>query len=93
MKIFLFHHLEIENLSNLSEQKLYITVLETEESFELNNIIFINEKTIFGYSLAVKSRKKDQKNKFLFEELNKLSQGSILVHSEYGICRFNNIKK
>ena len=58
--------IEIENLSNLSEQKLYITVLETEESFELNNIIFINEKTIFGYSLAVKSRKKDQKNKFLF---------------------------
>ena len=22
-----------------------------------------------------------------------MSQGSILVHSEYGICRFNNIKK
>ena len=85
--------LEIENLSNIAEQKIYISVLEIEESFELNNIIFINEKTIFGYSLAVKSRKKDQKNKFLFEELNKLSQGSILVHSEYGICRFNNIKK
>ena len=84
---------EIENLSDLSEEKIHITVLELEESFELNNIIFINEKTIFGYSLAVKSRKKDQKKKFLFEELNKLSQGSLLVHSEYGICRFNNIKK
>lgn len=84
---------EIQNLSDLSEDKIHITVLELEESFELNNIIFINEKTIFGYSLAVKSRKKDQKKKFLFEELNKLSQGSLLVHSEYGICRFNNIKK
>ena len=26
------------------------------------------------------------------EELNKLSHGSLLVHSDYGICRFNNIK-
>jgi len=84
---------EIKNLSNLSNQKTYITVLEIEESFEINNIIYINEKTIFGYSLAVKSIKKDQKKKFLFEELNKLSQGSLLVHSEYGVCRFNNIKK
>ena len=84
---------EIENISDLSVEKIYITVLDLEESFELNNIIFINEKTIFGYSLAVKSRKKDQKKKFLFEELNKLSQGSLLVHSEYGVCRFNNIKK
>ena len=31
--------------------------------------------------------------KFLFEELNQLSQGSLLVHLDYGICRFNNIKK
>ncbi len=85
--------LEIDNLSNLSEKKIHITVLEVEDSFEFNNIIFINEKSIFGYSLAVKSIKKDQKKKFLFEELNKLSQGSLLVHSEYGICRFNNIKK
>ena len=56
---------EIENLSDLSEEKIHITVLELEESFELNNIIFINEKTIFGYSLAVKSRKKDQKKKLV----------------------------
>ena len=83
----------IKNLTNLSTYKIYISVLQIEESFELNNIIYINEKTIFGYSLAVKSIKKDQKKKFIFEELNKLSQGSLLVHSEYGVCRFNNIKK
>jgi len=84
---------EILNLKDLSNQKIYISVLQIEESFEFNNIIYINEKTIFGYSLAVKSIKKDQKKKFLFEELNKLSQGVLLVHSEYGVCRFNNIKK
>ena len=85
--------INIKNITNLSNHKIYISVLQIEESFELNNIIYINEKTIFGYSLAVKSIKKDQKKKFLFEELNKLSQGSLLVHSEYGVCRFNNIKK
>ena len=85
--------IKIKGLAELSNHKIYISVLQIEESFVLDNIIYINEKTIFGYSLAVKSIKKDQKNKFLFEELNRLSQGALLVHSEYGICRFNNIKK
>jgi len=84
---------EILNLKDLSNQNIYISVLQIEKSFEFNNIIYVNEKTLFGYSLAVKSIKKDQKKKFLFEELNKLSQGVLLVHSEYGVCRFNNIKK
>ena len=85
--------LKIKNFTDLSVKKIHISVLEIEESFELNNIIFINEKTIFGYSLSTKSVQNNQKNKFIFEELNKLSQGALLVHSEYGICRFNNIKK
>ena len=63
MKIFLFHLWKLK-IYQIYPKKIYITVLETEESFELNNIIFINEKTIFGYSLAVKSRKKDQKINF-----------------------------
>ena len=85
--------IEIENYNYLSDEKLFITVLEIEESFQLHNTIYINEKAIFGYSLAVKFSQKKQKTKFLFEELNKLSHGSLLVHSDYGICRFNNIKK
>ena len=84
---------QIKDFTNLTNHKIYISVLQIEESFELNNIIYINEKTIFGYSLAVKSIKNNQKKKFIFEELNKLSQGDLLVHSEYGVCRFNNIKK
>ena len=89
----MYYPLKIKNFTDLSVKKIHISVLEIEESFELNNIIFINEKTIFGYSLSTKSVQNNQKNKFIFEELNKLSQGSLLVHSEYGICRFNNIKK
>ena len=85
--------IEIKNFNELFNKNIFITVLEIEDSLELNNTIYINEKTIFGYSLAVKSTQKNQKQKFLFEELNKLSQGSLIVHSEYGVCRFNNIKK
>ena len=85
--------IEIDNYNYLSDEKLFITVLKIEESFQLHNTIYINEKAIFGYSLAVKFSQKKQKKKFLFEELNKLSHGSLLVHSDYGICRFNNIKK
>ena len=82
--------LDKDNLEDLSDEKIFITVLNIEESFKLNNLIYINEKTIFGYSLSTKSVKNNQKNKFIFEELNKLSQGALLVHSEYGICRFNS---
>ncbi len=85
--------IEIENFNYLSKEHIYITVLKIEESFQLHNIIYINEKTIFGYSLAVKTTQNKKKKKFLFEELNKLSKGSLLVHSDYGICKFNNIKK
>ena len=83
---------QIDNYSNISNSNLFITVLKIEDSFELNKILYLNEKTIFGYSLSTKSQQ-IKKNKFLFEELNKLSKDTLLVHSEYGICRFNNIKK
>ena len=77
----------------MSDEKIFITVLNIENSFQFNNLIYINEKNIFGYTLTVKSSIQRQKQQFLFEELNKLSQGSLLVHAEYGVCRFNNIKK
>tara|TARA_Y100001970_G_scaffold184399_1_gene224288 strand:+ start:20859 stop:24236 length:3378 start_codon:yes stop_codon:yes gene_type:complete len=85
--------IEIKSIDHLSNENIYITVLNIEESFRLNNLIYINEKSLFGYFLTVKSNQKKQKQQFLFEELNKLSKGVLLVHNEYGICRFNNIKK
>ena len=85
--------IEINNFEDLSDLNLYITVLNIEESFKLNDTIYINEKTLFGYSLTIKFSQNKKKQKFLFEELNKLSVGTLLVHTDYGICRFNNIKK
>tara|TARA_Y100001970_G_scaffold291833_1_gene430567 strand:+ start:4182 stop:7559 length:3378 start_codon:yes stop_codon:yes gene_type:complete len=85
--------IKIKNNENFFDNKIYITVLNIEESFKLNNLIYINEKAIFGYSFVVKSSPNKQKQQFLFEELNKLSKGSLIVHSDYGVCRFNNIKK
>ena len=84
---------KISNFYEITNNAIFITSLKIEESLEFNDVLFINEKTIFGYTFAVKSSQKNNKQKFVFEELNKLSQGSLLVHSDYGICRFNNIKK
>ena len=89
--IYLFFEI-IKNNNELKNGNLFITVLNIEESFEFNNIIYINEKSIFGYFFNIK-RKKTLNTDLLFEELNKLSKNSILVHSEYGICKFNDLKK
>ena len=83
----------INNFNQITNDKNYfITVLDNEDSFNLNKFIFINEKTIFGYNFATK--KTNNKNKEIFlEEMNKLKRGNILVHSEYGLCRFLDINK
>ena len=70
----------------------FITVLDIDDSIELNKFIFINEKTLFGYNFSIKEKKNKNKEVF-FEEINKLTKGSILVHSDYGLCRFLNINK
>ena len=71
---------------------LYITILKIENAIELEKYIFVNEKTLFGYNFSVQ-KKSDRKNELFFEEINKLSINSVLVHSEYGFCRFQDIKK
>ena len=75
-----------------NDNSIYITVLKVDEAVELEKYIFINEKTLFGYNFSVQNKSSKQKEVF-FEEINKLSKNSILVHSEYGLCRFHDIKK
>ena len=70
----------------------FITNLDIDYSIELEKFIFINEKSLFGYYFSIKEKRNKNKEVF-FEEINKLTKGSILVHSEYGLCRFNNITK
>ena len=77
----------------VESNNLYITVLDLEDSFQYKKNIYINEKTIFGYAFNIKKRKDFKNTEFLFEELNKLTRGNILVHAEYGICKFNDTKK
>ena len=83
----------IDNFNEiLKDIKLFITVLDIDNSLDLGNFILINEKTLFGYNFTSKERKNKNKDVF-FEEINKLTKGSILVHSDYGLCRFLNINK
>ena len=84
--------ISIINHNHKNDNSIFITVLDIEESFKLDNKIFINEKSLFGYFLNSKAPK-SKKQSIFFEELNKLTTGVILVHSEYGLCKFNNIKK
>ena len=83
----------INNFDELeNEEKLNITVLKIDESVEYQNYIFLNEKSLFGYNFST-HKSVDQNKEVFFEEINKLTKNSILVHSEYGLCRFLNIKK
>ena len=83
----------IKNFDEIEEGiNFYCSILDIDESLEFNNFILINEKSIFGYNISTRERKNKNKELF-FEEINKLSKGNILVHSEYGLCRFLNIIK
>ncbi len=83
---------QVNNFNNLEEDRILITQLDIEESFKFNNIIYINEKSLFGYFFNNQVNK-SKKQTIFFDELNKLLTGSVLVHADYGLCKFNNIKK
>ena len=83
----------VKNFNEISKNvNFFITVLDIDDSLELSKFILINEKTLFGYNFSTKDKKNKNKEVF-FEEINKLTKGSILVHSDYGLCRFLNINK
>ena len=72
------------------EKGLNISVFKIDVSIQFNEFIFINEKFLFGYFLSTQSKSTTKKEIF-FEEINKLTKNSILVHSEYGLCKFLDI--
>ncbi|SVD52516.1 uncharacterized protein METZ01_LOCUS405370, partial [marine metagenome] len=82
----------IDNIKEIYAHNILCTVLNLEESFEFNDIFYINEKTLFGYNFSPK-KKFTNKRDIIFEELNKFTKNSILVHFDYGLCRFNDIIK
>ena len=82
----------IDKINIANDVNYYITVLNIDESIEINNCIFLNEITLLGYNLSISKTSKKDKDVFL-EEINKFSKNSILVHSDYGFCKFNDIKK
>jgi transcription-repair coupling factor (superfamily II helicase) len=83
----------INNLNEIAkDSNFFVTDLKIEYSFEVGSFIFINEKTLFGYNFSTTDKRNKNKEVF-FEEINKLAKGNILVHSDYGLCRFLNIIK
>jgi len=83
----------IKNFSEIIDSEgFYSTILSIPDSLELDKFIMINEKSLFGYNISTREKRKNNKELF-FEEINKLTKGSILVHSDYGLCRFLDIIK
>ena len=78
--------------SNIFIGNVYITVLKLEEAVYYEDKVFLNEKSLFGYNFTSSRNKSNQKEIF-FEEINKFAPGNILVHVEYGFCKFKGIKK
>ena len=58
----------------------------------IKTLFFLNEKSIFGYSLST-HKSEDYNKEIFFEEINKFKKNNVLVHLDYGLCRFLNIKK
>jgi len=89
-------NIKLNNIKNLNETSIdfdyFITVLNIHDALDFDKFIFLNEKSLFGYNLITKEKSTINKELF-FEEINKLSKGNILVHSDYGFCRFLNIIK
>ena len=84
---------KIDNFDEIKDEfSTYTTILDIKDALEFNGHIFITEKTLFGYFFSTINKKNKNKEVF-FEEINKLTRGSILVHSDYGLCRFVNIIK
>ena len=98
IKNILFENISINPIEIKSKKEklkigyVYITTLNIEHSVIFKNYIYLNEKSIFGYNFTNIKRKSKEKEIF-FEEINKYVPGNILVHSEYGFCKFIGIKK
>ena len=47
----------IKNFQEIKENiNFYITTLEIDDAFELGKLIFLNEKSLFGYNFATKEK-------------------------------------
>ena len=78
--------------SYINKGNIYITVLKLEEAVQYEDKVYLNEKSLFGYNFTSLPKKSKQREVF-FEEINKFSPGIILVHIEYGFCKFIGVKK
>ena len=85
--------IEINSYKDIKKlNHIYISVLKLNDSILYKNKIFLNEKTIFGFNFVTHNKRFKPKEVF-FDEINKFIPGNILVHIEYGFCKFIGIKK
>ena len=94
LKKFDFYNLDFgsswskSNLLNNNILSLFVTNLD--HGFEISNTIVVSETDIFG---KIYSRKNKRKNiETAIQEAEAFTAGDFLVHSEYGVGRYNGLK-
>ncbi|UUP19567.1 transcription-repair coupling factor [Nitratireductor thuwali] len=81
----------LDDLARLDRGKAGLGILPLETGFETAQLAVIGEQDILGDRLVRRSRKRKKASDFI-AEVNALSAGDIVVHSDHGIGRFIGLK-
>ena len=82
---------EIDNITGLNGNGLYLTVLPLEHGFETDDLLVISEQDILGDRLVRPQRQRRRAENFLTESQS-LNPGDLVVHVDHGVGRFQGLE-
>ncbi|MEY3197165.1 MAG: transcription-repair-coupling factor, partial [Pseudomonadota bacterium] len=85
---------ESQSINLITEVKSSINLLQLplEKSFESQEFLFIRQQDVIGLKRPSSSSASSKKLKNIIHELETLSEGELIVHSEHGIGQFMGIE-
>jgi len=84
--------ISIENITESKEEKFYITNKIDLGHVEINDQVFISLDKLFNIRKNNNSTKSKKPTNYI-KELTSINVGDYVVHREYGIGKFNSLKK
>ena len=83
---------EIERLRDVKLGQVALANITLAESFDANDSYFIRQQDIIGLRRISEPTSSSKKLKNILSELETLSEGELVVHSEHGIGRFEGVE-